>query len=91
VEQDKDDNVTFAALGLLTRLIGEMASANLKGLIKDSNIMPLLIQNMQDSSPKVRLASFDLFFELTESCFDDIVRPFLRKLYDVTISYMVNS
>ena len=60
--------------------LGEMVAANLEGLIKDSNIMHMLIQKMKDSLPKVCQASFKLFFELVESCFDDIIRPHLRKL-----------
>ncbi len=69
-----------------------MASANLQDLIIESNIIQLLIQKMQDdTSAKVRRASFDLFFELTESCFDLVIRPHLRKplLHD-TLSLMVN-
>jgi len=79
-QQDKDDNTTFAALELLTGLVGEMVGVNLEGLVKESNIIQLLIQNMKNSLSKVRQASFNLFFELIESCFDNIIRPFLRKL-----------
>ena len=74
-----DDDITSAALRLLAGLVGEMAAANLEGLVMDSNIIHLLIQKMQDSSPKLRRASFDLFFELTKSCFDDVIRPHLGK------------
>ena len=57
-----------------------MAATNLEGLIIELNVIQLLIQKLQDSSPKVRRASFDLFFELIEYCFDHAIRLHLRKI-----------
>ena len=74
-----DENITFSTLVLLSGLAGEMG-AGIGGIIVKTNMRQLLVQNMQHPSPDIRGASFDLLFELTKSCMDQVIRPHLRKL-----------
>ena len=51
IKKQQNKATTFAALELLAGLVGEMAAANLEVLIKESDIIQLLVQKMQESSP----------------------------------------
>ena len=75
-----EEDITFGSLVLLSGLAGEMGT-DIGGLIVKSNIRQLIVQNMQHPSPDNREAySFKLLLELTNSCLDQVISPYLRKL-----------
>ena len=73
-----EEDITFGSLVLLSGLAGEMGTG-IGGLIVKSNVRQLIVQNMQHPSPDNREASFELLLELTKSCLDQVISPYLRE------------
>lgn len=66
-----DRDFMIVALDLLSGL-AEGLNGHMEKLVDNSNIMHLLYQCMQDSSPEVRQSSFALLGDLTKACFQHV-------------------